>query len=90
MDTAILVCSALWLPLTARHLAEPSVASWWAIRAVLLAVGIGSTGIVWVCLRFLARERSALHWAALVGSLPFWLQTAVLDALIWPHYFDAP
>ena len=30
------------------------------------------------------------RWLALLGLLPFALQTVVLDALVWPAYFFGP
>ena len=32
---------------------------------------------------------SLAHKLAVVGSLPFCFQTAVLDATVWPAYFPA-
>jgi hypothetical protein len=28
-----------------------------------------------------------LFWAAVAGLIPFIIQTAVLDAILWPRYF---
>lgn len=84
---AILVPSAAWLPMTAAFLEAPSAPLWWSVRLVLFAVGLGSTGLVVLCAARARREGGALRWAALAGTLPFWLQTAVLDALVWPAFF---
>jgi len=83
----ILLPSALWLPLTARMLAAPSAGLWAAIRIDLALVGLGATGLLVVLAALALRRRDALGWAALAGILPFWLQTAVLDAIVWPAYF---
>ncbi|MDJ0787900.1 MAG: hypothetical protein QNK05_13905 [Myxococcota bacterium] len=83
---AVLMPSALWLPLTALHQMDPGPFLWVAIRAVLFAVAIGASGLVWLCLR-LAREQGGASWLAFGGTLPFWLQTAILDALVWPAYY---
>ena len=82
----VLMPSALWLPLTALHIGDPSTLLWLAIRLVLLLVGAGSTVLVYVTYR-LARRNGGSDWLAFAGTLPFWLQTAVLDALIWPAYY---
>lgn len=83
----VLVPSALWLPLTARMLEAPDALVWAEIRSVLALVGLGSVGLVAVCVA-IARERGgALAWAAVAGTLAFTFQTAVLDALVWPYYF---
>jgi len=83
----ILVPSALWLPLTFEMIEVPSAGLWLAIRVTLALVGLGSIGMM------LAVASAAPHGApgarrvALLGTLFFALQTAVLDALIWPVYF---
>jgi hypothetical protein len=84
---AILWPSAAWLPMTAALIEGYSTPLWWGIRLVLFAVGIGSTGLVVLCADRARREGGALRWAALAGTLPFWVQTAVLDALVWPAWF---
>jgi hypothetical protein len=83
----VLLPSALWLPLTARMLTTPSGSLWAAIRVDLALVGIGASGLLVVLLALARRRRDALGWVAFAGSVPFWLQTAVLDALVWPAYF---
>lgn len=83
----VLIPSALWLPLTAHMLDAPSDATWLAIRAVLFAVGAGSTGLLVVLARIARSRGGALVWAALLGAIPFWTQTALLDALVWPAYW---
>jgi hypothetical protein len=86
----VLFPSALWLPLTARMLAEPSALLWAAIRVDLALVGLGSTGLLVLLFGIARRRRDAFGWVAFAGVLPFWLQTAVLDALVWPAYFPWP
>lgn len=86
----ILFPSALWLPLTARMLADPSGLLWAAIRVDLALVGLGSTGLLVLLFAIARQRRDAFGWAAFVGILPFWLQTAVLDAIVWPAYFPWP
>jgi hypothetical protein len=82
----VLVPSALWLPLTAWMLASPSAVLWWAIRLDLALVGLGSLGLAWALLA-LGPERPRGRVLALIGLVPFCLQTAVLDALVWPLFF---
>jgi hypothetical protein len=83
----VLLPSALCLPLAARLLEGPTVLLWAAVRIDLALGGLGATGlllIVWA----LARERGdALGWAAFAGVVPFWLQTTVLDAIVWPAFY---
>jgi hypothetical protein len=86
---AVLACSAFWLPLTCVMLERPSSALWWIIRIDLAIVGVGSLAL----LGLIARNRpapSTLLWKlALAGAVAFSLQTAVLDAIVWPAYFSA-
>lgn len=82
----VLIPSALWLPLTARMIETPAEATWFAIRGVLFAVGAGSTGLLVVVTRIARSRGGALAWAAALGAIPFWTQTAILDALVWPAY----
>jgi hypothetical protein len=86
----ILAPSALWMPLTFRMFEEPRWGLWIAVRVVLAIVGISSLALVWS----IASVRPAVPaWAralALVGALAFAVQTALLDALVWPHYFPFP
>lgn len=83
---AILFPSALWLPLTAAYLSTPSTALWWAVRIDLFAVGLGATALWWMLIQ---RARSGPGWIRGAAGLFvfFWIQTAVLDALVWPHHF---
>ncbi len=83
----ILIPSALWMPLTFAMLESPSEGLWWIIRLTLFAVGIGSLGLLAILVMVRPRSPSLAHSLAVAGSLAFCLQTAVLDALVWPAYF---
>lgn len=83
----VLVPSALWMPLTFWMLEAPSVGLWWAIRAVLAAVGVGSVGLLLAIALAAPHDAPGARRTALAGCLPFVLQTAVLDALVWPAWF---
>jgi hypothetical protein len=83
----VLVPSALWMPLTFAMLEQPSSGLWLSIRMVLAAVGFGSIGIVAALSSLRPRRSKVSHWIAAAGSIAFSIQTALLDALIWPAYF---
>jgi hypothetical protein len=83
----ILLPSALWLPLTAAMIAAPGAALWAAIRFDLALVGLGSLGLLAALLAAGPSEAFRARRAAVVGALFFCLQTAVLDALVWPAYY---
>lgn len=84
---AILMASALWLPLTALYVKSPMPILWFLIRFVLLVVGAGASVVGFLLVRLALRGRPAA-WLAVPFYLPFWLQTMVLDALVWPHYYS--
>ena len=84
---AILVPSALWMPLTFRWIASPGEGLWLAIRVVLLVVGVGSVALVAALATLGPREARVHHALAVIGAIAFAWQTAFLDALIWPAYF---
>ena len=82
----ILVGSALWLPLTAAMLQSPDSLLWVLVRIDLALVGLGVL-LLW---ELVLSPGAGPRWerlVALVGLLPFTLQTVVLDALIWPYFF---
>lgn len=86
----ILVPSALWMPLTFRMFDEPGWGLWIAIRVVLAMVGLSSLALLW---SIAAVRPAGPTWAravALAGALAFSVQTALLDALVWTHYFPFP
>jgi len=83
----ILVPSALWMPLTFQMLATPSPGLWIAIRVVLALVGLGSIGLLGALVTMGPGSSRVGHVLAIVGALAFCVQTALLDALVWPAYF---
>jgi hypothetical protein len=85
----VLFPSAVWLQLTERLIAQPSAWMWAVVRLDLACVGLGSLGLL---LSLLALGSAAPRGRALavVGTLPFCLQTALLDALVWPAFFPFP
>lgn len=83
----VLVFSALWMPLTFAMLEQPSLALWYAIRVTLAIVGIASLGILASLLTLRPREPGMAYGAAVLGSVAFCIQTALLDAVVWPAFF---
>jgi hypothetical protein len=84
---SILVPSALWMPLTFAMLEAPSAALWAAIRVTLALVGLGSLGLVAALASAGPARAPGARALAVAGALAFSLQTAVLDALVWPAFF---
>jgi hypothetical protein len=83
----ILVPSALWMPLTFAMLDEPHEGLWMLIRLVLVLVGIGSVAVIIALLMLQPRRPPVSYWLAVLGSVAFSIQTALLDAIVWPAYF---
>ena len=83
----ILIPSALWLPLTFVMVDSPGTAIWWTIRIDLLLVGVGALGLLAAVWTARPEGPPAGRIAATLGLLPFCLQTAVLDALVWPWFY---
>lgn len=83
----ILIPAALWMPLTFAMLDAPGAGLWFAIRTVLALTGIGSLGLFAAIATVKPHEAPRSRRLALIGCSAFALQTAVLDALVWPYYF---
>jgi hypothetical protein len=83
----VLFPSALWMPLTFRMLDKPNRILWYAIRLTLAVVGIGSLGLLALLIIVNHNEATWVYGLAIAGSVAFCIQTAVLDALVWPWYF---
>ena len=85
----ILIPSALWMPLTFAMIDAPSAGLWAAIRLVLFLVGLGSLGLI-AAITTVRPADAPIAWGiAIAGAIPFAIQTALLDALVWPAYFPA-
>jgi hypothetical protein len=84
---AILLGSALYMPLTFGFVAQPRAPLWWLIRLVLVAVGVASLGLLGSLLALRPRRPARAYWLAVAGSVTFSFQTAVLDMLVWPALY---
>tara|TARA_B100000315_G_scaffold126598_1_gene116437 strand:- start:144 stop:527 length:384 start_codon:yes stop_codon:yes gene_type:complete len=84
---AFLISSALWMPLTFSMMKVPSDGTWFAIRSVLTVTGIASVTLLVSLFASNAERGDWLFWASVAGLTPFIIQTAILDAVIWPRYF---
>ena len=85
--TLILLPSAFWMPLTYAAIDHHSIGLYWAIRITLAVVGLGSLALLMALLSLRTGGSSYAYWLAVAGSAAFCLQTAVLDALVWPAFF---
>jgi hypothetical protein len=85
----ILIPSAAWLPLTAALLRQGGDGWWLLIRLVLALVAIGSGGVLAALLSLRPRPGGWAYWLAVIGCVPFCIQTVVLDLLVWTAFFPA-
>ena len=84
---AILLPSALWMPLTLLAAEQSSPALLWLVRLDLWTVAAASLGLLWALLAIEPRQPRWAHRLALVGSILFCLQTVILDAIVWVSFF---
>jgi hypothetical protein len=83
----IMVCASSWMPLTFAYLETPSPWLWLLIRLGLFGVGAGSLGLTIALFTMRPRADGLTGVLALLGLLAFSLQTAFLDAVVWPQFF---
>ena len=80
----ILIPSALWMSLTFHYAENPGAWAWFALRAVLFLVALGSVSLV-ACLWMIRPSPLTTSWvAAVIGAAVFAFHTTVLDAFLWP------
>ena len=84
---AVVVASALWMPLTFAYLEHPSMALWVLIRADLIVVGIGAVGLLVTLFNLSPRPTGWAGVITVIALLLFALQTAFLDPFVWPLFF---
>jgi hypothetical protein len=84
---AVVFASALWMPLTFAYLDQPSPALWVLIRLDLLIVGAGAIGLIVALFTLTPRSGGWAGAITILALLPFALQTAFLDAFVWPAFF---
>lgn len=85
----VLLPSALWLPLTFLAVGDPGGWLFWLVRLDLAAVAVGSLGLLAALIGLRAPRPARGRALAVAGLVPFCLQTAALDAVVWPAFFGA-
>lgn len=84
---AILLPSALWMPLTNVYVSNPDMLTWLGVRLVLFIVAFGSLTLLAALLKIRTDAKSAARYLGIIGSAYFVFHTLVLDAIIWPVLF---
>lgn len=83
----IMIAAASWMPLTFAYLDNPSTVLWLVVRVGLFGVGAGSIGLMIALFTMSPRADGVSGVLALLGLVLFSLQTAFLDAFVWPQFF---
>ena len=83
----IIIPSALWMPMTFRVLTHSSDFLWVSIRIIILVVGLSSSGIMLFFFFSRIRTNNWHYFVGMLGLISFWIQTMILDALVWPNFF---
>jgi len=83
----IIIPSAFWMPMTCQVLTYSSDWLWIEIRIILLIVGLSSSGLILFFFFSKIRTNDWHYIAGVIGLISFWIQTMILDALVWPYYF---
>lgn len=84
---AILIPTALWLPLTFPFAEASGSGLRMALRIVLTIVGLGAAVLVWMLAGLRPRDHR-VHWAlSLAGSAAILIQAGVLDVLVGTDRF---
>ncbi len=84
---AILIPSALWMPLAFLAVEQSSLALLWTVRVVLAVVGVASLGLLFTLVNVKPRQSLWAHRMAMAGSVAFCIQTVLLDAILWGIFF---
>jgi hypothetical protein len=85
---AILISSALWMPLTLLAVEQATPLWSWLVTIDLALVALASLGLLFALLTVQPRQSAWLHRFAVLGSIFFCIQTVILDAIVWVSYFQ--
>jgi hypothetical protein len=89
LSTAVfLVASSSWMPLCWQALDTADTALLWPIQLVLLVAGGTALLNLGMLTQLAPTARPLLQKAAVAGSAALFVQCAVLDALVWPRFFN--
>ncbi len=84
----LLICSMIWIPLVNLMVSNPSTLIWITIRIALILVGLTSLLIFLLLLKVSPRPIGIMYYTSLVGMLIFFVHTGILDAFLWPYFWN--
>lgn len=85
---AILLPSALWMPVSILAIEQGSQLFAWLARLVLAVVGLASLGLLFALLKVRPAQPRWAQRLAVIGSIPFCIQTVLFDAILWGALFS--
>ena len=85
---AILLPSALWMPVSILAIEQGSQLFVWLARLVLAVVGLASLGLLFALLKVRSAQPRRAQRLAVIGSIPFCIQTVIFDAFLWGALFS--
>lgn len=86
--TILLISSILWTPLVRVMVDNPSDIVWFFVRAVLMITGISFFSLFVLLLKIPLQEKNTYYILSVVSSFILFFHTFVLDALIWPYFWN--
>lgn len=84
----LLISSALWTPLVRTMIYNPSDIVWFSVRAVLMITALSFLFLFVLLLKLPIQQRNTYYILSLISSFLLFFHTFVLDALIWPHFWN--
>ncbi len=84
---AILIPSALWMPLTISALGSYNGSGYRLVWADLVIVALASLALLAALLNLEPRSAGRAYMLAVVGCTAFCFQTVILDAILWSALF---
>jgi len=85
---AILLPSALWMPVSILAIEQGSQSFVWLARLLLVVVGLASLGLFFALLKVTPAQPRWAQRLAVIGSIPFCIQTVLFDAILWGVLFS--
>lgn len=84
---AILLTSALWMPLAFLAVNDTGTYMDWLVRLDLIVVGLASLILLLSLLNTQPRQPLWAYRLSVIGCIFFCLQTVLMDAILWGIYF---
>ncbi len=67
---------------------KPSKLVWLSIRLGLILVGLSALGILILLIGITPQQTGLLYWTSVAGMGIFFIHTGILDAFLWPYFWN--